>query len=88
MDILKKHIELIYSKSNQYKTIIYNQENPLYYNVVTKVTYLTNLLWIDYINNLIKLNPQLKIEKINKVNWLTLNKQYRRNLEKQLKNKL
>ena len=77
-DQLKQHIELINSKSGLYKTILYS-ENPLYYNVVTKVNYNVVKLWLENYNSKAK-------EPINKINWLVIIKSYRRQLDKELLN--
>lgn len=80
MEQLTKHIQLIHSKSGHYKTTLYSA-NPLYYNVVTRVNYLTALLWMDYINSILKSNPKLDYEPFKKVNWLIMIKSYRRDFK-------
>jgi len=84
---LEKTIRLVHSKSGYYKTTLHNSD--LMYNVVTRVNYLTVLLWIEFINPLIKeynlSNPDKKIELFTKPNWLVMIKSYRRDFKAKLK---
>lgn len=84
MDSLTKHIQLIHSKNNQHKTVLYSN-NPLYYNVVTRVNYNTLLLWIEHINPIIKQKQIPNLLPITKPNWMHFIKSYRRELENKLK---
>ena len=87
---LTKTIQLVHSKSGHYKTTLFI--NPLFYQVVTRVSYLTALLWIEYINPIIKqyntLNPDKKIELFTKPNWLVMIKSYRRDFVSKINGKL
>lgn len=42
-DDLTRHIELVNSKNNQHKTVLYSHK-PHLYNVVTRVNFITKLL--------------------------------------------
>lgn len=72
---ITKTIELVHSKSGQYKTTLFT--NHLFYQVVTRVNYLTALLWIEHVNSIIKVNPQLQLDLFTKPNWLVMIKSYR-----------
>lgn len=79
MDQLTKTIQLVHSKSGHYKTVVYSSE--ILYNVVTRVNYLTVLLWIEYANSIIidyNKTSEKKIETFKKPNWLIMIKSYRR----------
>jgi len=82
MNQLTRHIQLIHSKSGQYKTVL--NTNETLYNVVTRVNYLTAILWIEYINKIIKVKNHPNILPIPKINWMYMIKSYRRSLEKRL----
>ena len=82
MEQLTKHIRLVHSKSGLYKTTLKSSE--LYYNVVTRVNYLTALLWMDYINSILKSNPKIEYEPFKKVNWLIMIKSYRRDFKNRI----
>lgn len=79
---LEKTIRLIHSKSGHHKTVLHSSD--LMYNVVTRVNYMTILLWIEYINTIIKSKPELKLEPFTKPNWLVMIKSYRRDFELRL----
>ena len=89
MDQLTKTIQLVHSKSGQYKTVLYSSETL--YNIVTKVNYLTVLLWMEYANLIItKYNKtsEKKIELFKKPNWLIMIKSYRRDFITNLLDKM
>ena len=50
--LLKRHIELLYSKNLQYKTTLSGSE-PHLYLVVTRVNYLTASHWLERRNKLV-----------------------------------
>lgn len=83
---LEKTIRLVASKSGKYKTILYT--SSVTYIVVTRVNYLSAMLWIEYVNNIIKSNPKLQIDTFKKPNWLIMMKSYRRDFLNDILNKL
>lgn len=73
---LEKTIRLVASKSGLYKTILHSSDFT--YNVVTRVNYLTALLWIEHTNTIIKSKSELNLDLFKKPNWLVMLKTYRR----------
>lgn len=78
---LKKHIQVYHEKSGNYKTTLIVA--PHLYRVVTRVNFLTVKLWMEHVNAEIK-TRKLNVPVIDKVNWMVLNKGYRRDFQKRL----
>ena len=93
---IKRHIEVYHEKNGHYRTAIPANE-PLQiaenwtipaeklYHVVTRVNYNTTLLWLEWRNKIAKSKPELKLEQIQKPDWLIRSKWYRRAQEEVLK---
>lgn len=84
--ILKKHIQLAHSKNGHYKTTL--PISDTLYSVVTRVNYHTAKIWFDHVNSIIKSNKALKLEPLNKINWLVMLKSYRRDFQRNLEEKI
>jgi hypothetical protein len=84
--ILKRHIQLAHIKNGHYKTTL--PVSDTLYSVVTRVNYLTAKIWFDHVNSIIRSNKALKIEPLNKINWLVMLKSYRRDFQRNLEEKL
>jgi len=81
---LKSHIECV--NASQYKTILIT--GPHFYQVVTRVNNLTTKLWMEHVNVILKANKQVKIEQIRRVEWLTMQKRYRREFQQKIEDKI
>ena len=84
--LLKRHVTLLHSKSGHHKTIL--KTSPHLYIVVTRVSYLATLAWLQWRNEQAKNKPELKLEQIKTPNWMVLTKSYRRDQEKLIKNQI
>lgn len=76
---LKSHIESVNSTS--FKTILIT--GPHFYQVVTKANHLTTKIWVEWFNGQVK-ERNIKVEPIKRIGWLVSQKQYRRNIAKEL----
>lgn len=83
---LKTHIQLVHSKNGHYKTTL--AVSDTLYSVVTRVNYHTAKIWFDYVNSMIKGNKSLKLEPLNKINWLVMTKSFRRDFQRNLEEKI
>lgn len=83
---LESHIRSVGNSAGQYKTILIT--GPNFYQVVTRVNNITIRLWIEHINSLIKQLPKGKFDPIQRISWIVTQKNYRRALESEIKNKL
>lgn len=77
----KAWVEVYYSLEHKYKTAI-DDPNPIYYNIVTRVNYLTACLWYEHMSK--RINNKMKglTHFPTKVNWLIMNRAYRRKMER------
>ncbi len=87
--LLKRHIELLYSKNFQYKTTLEGSE-PHLYLVVTRVNYLTACLWLEQRNKIVSNgksgNYKGFVDLPAKPNWLVMTASFRREENERLKN--
>ncbi len=84
---LDSHIKCFYAYNKQRKTILINQEKPHFYNVVTRVNYLSTMLWIEHVNALIKTLAKDKFEP-KRFGWLAEQKNYRREFLNKVNNSI
>ena len=81
---LDSHIKCFYAYNKQRKTILINRETPHFYSVVTRVNYNTTMLWIDYVNEIIKNIGGNKFEK-QRFGWLAEQRNYKKEFTHKIK---
>jgi hypothetical protein len=59
--------------------------NPLFHRVVTKQTYITSCLWLEWRNKLVNDNRKGFVQLPNKPNWLVLVRNFKRMQERKIK---
>lgn len=79
---LKSYIQSVHSA--HYKTVLIT--GPDLYLVVTRVNYTVIKLWVDFVNSILAANPQIQVDKIQRIGWLVMQKQYRRDLQNEILN--
>lgn len=77
---LDSHIKVTGAASGKRNTILINIDNPNLYFVVTRVNYLTTILWIEYINKLVG----ERFEK-RKFGWLTEKRSHKKEFTNKVK---
>lgn len=77
-----------YDPNNEYLVYdkIWNQYiDTLYYKVVTKQTYITSRLWLEWRNKQVNDGRKGFVKLPDKVNWLVMVRSFRRKQERQIK---